>query len=101
MPLATCRLWVEAGLRTAWTRRRRAWPLPARPHVLSRPGASAAQRDPRVSGNHRRGPVVDGSDDLGVIDPAQITGRYCQVGVPELALDHDQRDPFAGHLYRM
>ena len=41
---------------------------------------------------------MDGLDDFGVVDPAQIRGPDREVGMPELALDHEQRDPFAGHL---
>jgi hypothetical protein len=41
---------------------------------------------------------VDGGDDLRVIDSAQVTGGDREVRMPELALDHDQRDSFAGHL---
>ena len=55
----------------------------------------------RVGGNHRGGALVVGGDDLGVIDPAQIPGGDREVGMPELALDHEQGDPFAGHLYRV
>jgi hypothetical protein len=40
-------------------------------------------------------------NDLGVIDPAEIRAGDGQVGVPELALDDQQRDPFAGHLDRV
>jgi hypothetical protein len=45
--------------------------------------------------------LVDGGDNLGVVDPAQISGRDGQVGMPELALDNEQRDPFARHLDRV
>jgi hypothetical protein len=38
---------------------------------------------------------VDGSDDLGVINPAQIPRRDRQIGMPELSLDNEQRDPLA------
>jgi hypothetical protein len=38
---------------------------------------------------------VDGVDDLGVIDPAQIGGGDSEIGVPELTLDDNQRDTFA------
>jgi hypothetical protein len=54
-----------------------------------------------TGGNHRFGSLVDGLDDLGVVDSAEVSGRDCQVGVTELALDHDQRNPLARHLNRM
>jgi hypothetical protein len=40
---------------------------------------------PEISRDHRRGSVVDGSDDLGVVDTTQVTGGDRQVGMPELA----------------
>jgi hypothetical protein len=40
-------------------------------------------------------------DDLGVIDPPQISRGDREVGMPELALDDQQRDPFTGHLDRV
>ena len=55
----------------------------------------------RPAGNHRFGPIVDGLDDLDVIDPSQVSGGDREVGVTELSLDHDQRDPLARHLDRM
>jgi hypothetical protein len=51
-----------------------------------------------VGGDHRCRAFVDGGDDLGVVDPAQIPGRDRQVGMPELSLDHEQRDRFTRHL---
>jgi hypothetical protein len=42
---------------------------------------------------------VDGVDDLGVVDPAQVGGRDPEIGVPELPLDNDHRHPFTGHLH--
>jgi hypothetical protein len=62
---------------------------------------SALRREPSARGNHRLGPVVDGLDDLDAVDPAQISGRDREVGMPELSLDHDQRDSLAGHLDRV
>jgi len=44
---------------------------------------------------------MDGLDDFRVVDPAQISGRDREIGVPELSLDHDQRDPLPGHLDRV
>ena len=37
-------------------------------------------------------------DDFGVVDPAQVDRGDCKVGVPELALDDEDRYAFAGHL---
>ena len=51
--------------------------------------------------DHRRAPRVDGIDDLGVIDALQIHERDAEVGVPELALDDDQRHALARHLNGM
>lgn len=44
---------------------------------------------------------MDGGDDLVVVDPAQVAGRDRGVGMPELSLDHEQRDPLACHFHRM
>jgi hypothetical protein len=44
---------------------------------------------------------VDGVDDFGVIDPAQVSRRDPEVGMPELALDDQQRNPFTRHLDRV
>jgi hypothetical protein len=41
---------------------------------------------------------VDGLDDLGAVNPTQIRGGHREVGMTELALDHQQREPLAGHL---
>src|SRR2546423_14820012 len=41
---------------------------------------------------------VDGVDDLGVVDPAQVGGCDPEVSMTELPLDDYQRDAFAGHL---
>jgi hypothetical protein len=41
---------------------------------------------------------VDGVDELGVVDSAQVSRCDCEVGMLELSLDHDQQDPLAGHL---
>jgi hypothetical protein len=40
---------------------------------------------------------VDGVDDFGVVDPAQVGGGDPEVGVAELAL-YDYRHTFSGHL---
>jgi hypothetical protein len=44
---------------------------------------------------------VDGLDDLGVVDSAEASGCDGEIGVTELTLDHDQRDPLTRHLNRM
>jgi hypothetical protein len=43
----------------------------------------------------------DRVDDLGVVDPAQVDRGDGEVGVPELALDDEQRHAFARHLHRV
>ena len=42
--------------------------------------------------------MVDGVDDLGVLDALKVDGRNAEVGMPELPLDHDERDALAGHF---
>lgn len=44
---------------------------------------------------------MDRLDDLGVVDTAEIPGGDRQIGVAELALDNDQRDPLPRHLDRV
>jgi hypothetical protein len=44
-------------------------------------------------GDDWRRAVVDGVDDLSVVDPLVINAGDAEVGVPELALDDDQRTP--------
>ncbi len=44
---------------------------------------------------------MDGVDDLRAIDPLQVDRGDTEVRVPELALDHDQRDALVRHLDRM
>lgn len=77
----------------------------ARPHSMpasSEPdGDQRSGRSCRRAGDHRFGSLMDGLDDLGVVDSAEVSRCDREVGVSELALDHDQRDPLARHLYRM
>jgi hypothetical protein len=51
-----------------------------------------------VRRDHRRWPLKHSVDDLGVVDPAEIDRCNREVGVPELALDDQQRDALARHL---
>ena len=44
---------------------------------------------------------MDGLDDLGAVNPTQIRGGDREVGVTELALDDQRRDPLARHLDRV
>jgi hypothetical protein len=41
---------------------------------------------------------VDRFDNFGVVDALQVDRSDAEVAVSELALDHDQRHAFAGHL---
>ena len=41
---------------------------------------------------------MNGVDDLGVVDPAQVHRRDPEIGMPELPLYDQQRDTLAGHL---
>lgn len=41
---------------------------------------------------------MDGVDDLGAIDPLQVDRCNAKVGVPELALDHDQGHALVSQL---
>jgi hypothetical protein len=49
-------------------------------------------------GDHGCRASVDGVDDLGVVDPAEVCRGDPEVGASELTLDDEQRDPFACHL---
>ena len=65
-----------------------------RPHcMLASPGnsrRSAFSKELPTGGDHRFGSLVDGLDDLGVVDSAKVSGGDREVGVTELPLDHDQ-----------
>jgi hypothetical protein len=41
---------------------------------------------------------VDGVDDLGAVDALEVDGCDSEVGVSELALDHDQRYTLVRHF---
>jgi len=43
--------------------------------------------EPGGGGDRRRGPPVDGADDLAAIDPLQIDAGDAKVGMPKLTLD--------------
>ena len=71
-----------------------------------RKGCRQAARDQRPARSLDRrgssfGPLTHGLDDLGVVDPRQVSRGDRKVRVPELALDHEQRDPLTGHLHCM
>ena len=59
------------------------------------PVGSGGGPQPVAGWDHGCGALVDGVDDLGVVDPAQIHGGDREVGVAELALDDKQRHAFA------
>ena len=52
-------------------------------------------------GDHWRWALMDGVDDLGVVDPAQVDRGDGEIGMPELGLDNEQRHPLARHLDRV
>jgi hypothetical protein len=62
---------------------------------------SAPDCESRGGRDHGCGTFVDGVDDLGVIDPAQVSRRDPEIGTPELSLDDQERNPFTGHLHRV
>src|SRR3989337_157066 len=79
------------------------WPaIPARagggPSAAVPPPVVALAPERAVYGDHRRAAAVDGVDDLGVVDALEVDRGDAEVGVPELALDDDQRHALAGHL---
>jgi hypothetical protein len=51
--------------------------------------------------DHRGWAFVDGVDGLGVVDPSEVDRGDREVGMPELALDDEQRHAFARHLDRV
>jgi hypothetical protein len=83
------------------------WRVEAVSRAGSRPSACFLGKGRRLlsgeesstGGDHRFGPLMHGSDDFGVVDPAQVSLGDRKVGMPELALDDDQRDALAGHLH--
>ena len=55
-------------------------------------------REPGAGGDHRGGSLVNRVDDLRVVDPTEIRGGDPEVGMTELALDHEQRHALTRHL---
>jgi hypothetical protein len=41
---------------------------------------------------------MHGADDLAAVDPLEVDAGDAQVGVSELALDHNEWDPLVRHL---
>ncbi len=58
-------------------------------------GGSGSWLEPGGCWDHWYGLFVNGVHDLGVVDPAQIRRGDRKVGVPQLALDDDDRNTFA------
>jgi hypothetical protein len=78
-----------------------AWRSAVSSHVCrarGTPGRSARGAQTGGGPDHRCWSSVDGVDDFGVIDPAQIGGGDPTVGMTQLPLDEDQLGPFAGPL---
>jgi hypothetical protein len=75
----------------------------SRRSLMYRLRARRSAREPeRVRGrDHGRWTLVDGVDDLEVVDPAQVRRGDPEIGVPQLPLDHQERDTLAGHLDRV
>ena len=59
------------------------------------------QAKPSGGGDRRRWPSVDGADDLAAVDALQIDAGDAEVGMPELPLDHDERNALVGHFHRV
>jgi hypothetical protein len=74
------------------------WPEAAPRARPQWPGGSASEPKPVCGRDHRRWPLVNGVDDLGVVDPAQVHRRDPEIGMPELPLYDQQRDTLARHL---
>jgi hypothetical protein len=68
---------------------------------LADPSMGSVQLQCVVGGNCWCGSFVDGVNDLRVVDAAQIHRGDREIGVPKLALDHQQRDALARHLARV
>jgi hypothetical protein len=68
---------------------------------MGRHAAAGHVRSEPSDWDHWRAAGVDGVDDLGAVDALEVDRGDAEVGVPELALDYQQRDAFAGHLDRV
>ena len=90
-----------AGCFSACRSPRDPWPRRSAATLLGSSRVPQRRGGVRVGGDHRCGSFMNGSDDLGVVDPAQVAGGDGEVGMPELSLDYEQRDPLARHLHRM
>jgi hypothetical protein len=54
------------------------------------------------AGGDRRGwPCVHGADDLAAVDPLEVGGRDAEIGVPELPLDHNERNSLVRRFDRV
>ena len=73
---------------------------PAESHAAGNEN-SAPACESRGGRDHRCGTFVDGVDDLGVIDPAQVSRRDPEVGMPELGRMTKSENPLTGHLDRV
>jgi hypothetical protein len=73
------------------------WAPPGAARGASAPGELQTGGGP----DHRRSSRVDGVDDLRVIDPLQVDRGDPEMGMPKLALDDRQGDPFVRHLDRV
>jgi hypothetical protein len=58
----------------------------------------APQLESGVGGDRRRWPSVDGADDFAAVDALEVDAGDPEVGVPELALDHDERNALVRHF---
>jgi hypothetical protein len=54
--------------------------------------------EPCACRDHRRRSFVNGLEDLGVINPAEICRGDREIGVTELTLDDQERHSLTGHL---
>src|ERR1700748_3099125 len=57
--------------------------------------------EPGGGGDRRRGPSVDGADDLAAIDALQVDGGDADVGMPKWPWDDYERDACVGHFDRV
>ena len=57
--------------------------------------------EPGGGGDRRRGPSVDGADDLAAIDALQVDAGDAKVGMPKLTLDDHEWNALVRHLDRM